>query len=87
MDKLPCDIIVEFFDRRGKFVWATDEETHKDKPIDNLIEECNQVYKIYGDGLTWEMCKMVIERGKGREELQEKIKSLLNETEKNNGRQ
>jgi hypothetical protein len=72
MDKLPCDVIVTFFDDNEKFVWETESCTDEG----SLIRECNTACSAFGDNLHWEIGLVALCRGHGREELEKAIGGL-----------
>jgi hypothetical protein len=67
--------MVEFF-RDGKFVWLIDEEGRQGEPTEKLIDTCGKVYTEFGDDLDWEVSILALDKGKGKNELNEKIQEL-----------
>jgi hypothetical protein len=76
MNKLKDNVMIEFFDKNGKFLWAVDEKGNRGEPIDNLINECNQIYDIHGTEIDWELGIVSTERGSAKDELEKIIRSL-----------
>jgi hypothetical protein len=77
MDKLPCDVIVTFFDDNEKFVWETESCTDEG----SLISECAKVYETFGDDLHWEIGLVALCRGHGRDALDKAIDGLSVKTD------
>jgi hypothetical protein len=76
MNKLKDNVIIEFFNKDGKFLWAVDEKGDKGKPVDSLINECNQIYDIHGTEIDWDLGIVSTERGSTKDELIKRIRSL-----------
>jgi hypothetical protein len=76
-NKLKDNVVIEFFDQKsGKFLWAVDEKGVKGQPVDSLINECNQIYDIYGSDIDWELGIIATERGSAKDDLLKMIRSL-----------